>query len=77
MTPLRANTVQYNPKLSHSNTTEPPKPQEAVISSSSMGIDQSQQLKTSECHSNWGAGNGLTNQNPPPTLPTPSYILYH
>jgi hypothetical protein len=20
---------------------------------------------TSECHSNWGGGNGLTNQNPP------------
>jgi hypothetical protein len=34
------------------------------------------QLKTSECHSKrgWGNGNGLTNQNPPLALPTPSHI---
>jgi hypothetical protein len=29
------------------------------------------QLKTSECHSKRGGGNGLTNQNPPLALPTP------
>jgi hypothetical protein len=32
------------------------------------------QLKTSECHSKRGRGNGLTNQNPPLALPTPSHI---
>jgi hypothetical protein len=32
------------------------------------------QLKTSECHSKRGWGNGLTNQNPPLALPTPSHI---
>jgi hypothetical protein len=32
------------------------------------------QLKTSECHSNLGGGNGLTNQYPPLALPAPSHI---
>jgi hypothetical protein len=28
-----------------------------------MNVNQSPQLKTSECHSNWGGGNGLINQS--------------
>jgi hypothetical protein len=32
------------------------------------------QLKSSECHSNWGGGNGLTNQKLPLAFPTPSHI---
>jgi hypothetical protein len=32
------------------------------------------ELPTSECHSKRGGGNGLTNQNPPVALPTPSHI---
>jgi hypothetical protein len=38
-------------------------------------LKQRWQLKTSECHSKRGGGkNGLTNQNPPLALPTPSHI---
>jgi hypothetical protein len=37
-------------------------------------IVQRRQLKTSECHSKRGGGNGLTNHNPPLALPTPSHI---
>jgi hypothetical protein len=35
--------------------------------------DLSPHFKTSKCHSNWGGGNGLTNQNPP--CPIPSHML--
>jgi hypothetical protein len=42
---------------------------------------QNPQLKTFECHSNWGGGNGLTNQNPPLAIsvPYPSLppLTYH
>jgi hypothetical protein len=40
---------------------------------------QSPQLKMSECHSNWGGGKVLTNQNPPLaiSLPSPPPLIYH